>query len=78
MTQRMSRPSGRCRQLIRCLKLIRDQAWKSRMTGITLRRLAEQHQVSTRTIRRDLQALREAGYGECRWTEYDLPADRVG
>lgn len=53
--------TSRNRTLIRCLKLVRQvpYGW---MTTSRLVRLAEEHGVSTRTIRRDLAALEAAGY----------------
>lgn len=65
----------RCQTLVRCLRLVRDRAWAGEMSGERLRELASRHAVCTRTIRRDLQALREAGYGECGYTEQDIPGD---
>lgn len=49
---------NRCRQLVRCLRLRRIVAEARR---VDLAALAEQLGVSTRTIRRDLTALRWAG-----------------
>ena len=68
---------GRYRQLIRCLRLVRDRAYTHPMNTARLGQLAARHGVCTRTMRRDLQALREAGYGFTRWTEQDLPKDPV-
>lgn len=48
----------RYRQLVRCLRLMR--AVSTRET-VAIRALASQFRVSTRTIRRDLAALRAAG-----------------
>lgn len=68
---------GRYRQLIRCLWLAKSHAWQGPVTTERVEALARYCGVSTRTIRRDLQALREAGYGECRYTECDIPGDIV-
>ena len=57
--------------------MVRDRAWVQLLTDGHLTRLADHYGVSTRTIRRDLQALREAGYGEVPWYEQDIPRDRV-
>ena len=48
------------------------------MNGERLCEVAARHGVCTRTIRRDLQALREAGYGFTPWTEQDVPGDIGG
>ena len=65
----------RYRQLIRCLRMVQERAYQREATGDHLRALAMKHKVSTRTIRRDLQALREAGYGFVPWSEVDIPRD---
>lgn len=55
---RSRQPFQRCRQLVRCLRLMRllDTA-----RSVNLSWLASQLRVSTRTIRRDLIALDAAG-----------------
>lgn len=65
--------TGRYRQLIRCLRLVRDKSYLHSRDTEWLQILARRHHVSTRTMRRDLQALREAGYG---FTTEDYPKDR--
>jgi len=57
--------------------MVRDKAWQQPTTDGGLDRLAARYGVSTRTIRRDLQAFREAGYGEAPWYEQDIPPDRL-
>src|SRR5688572_32010777 len=47
-------------EVIRQWQILREV--ESRRTGVTIHELARQVKVSTRTIRRDLQALQEAGF----------------
>jgi predicted DNA-binding transcriptional regulator YafY len=54
----MKKSSGRSSQLVRILNIIRDL---SRMSSVDLYELAGRYGATTRTIRRDLDALREAG-----------------
>ncbi len=74
--------AGRNEQLVRVLQLISDLARKG---GCDLYELAERHGTTTRTIRRDLEAIagagiplkREAGEGSrLRWS-LDLDAARA-
>lgn len=62
---------GRYRQLVRCLRLRRAVA--NRRT-VHINSLANQFRVSTRTIRRDLAALRAAGERVPGGIEGDLTA----
>lgn len=55
----MKHGDGRNAQLVRVLRLAHDLQTKRRPT---LRQLAERYEVHTRTIRRDVEALREAGW----------------
>lgn len=71
----MTPTKGRYRQLIRCLRMVRERSYQLDTTPEHLQALATRHRVTTRTIRRDLQALREAGYGFVRFTEVDIPGD---
>lgn len=57
--------------------MVKDRAWASPITTERLQHIADRYHVSTRTVRRDLQALREAGYGNIHFTEQDIPADIV-
>ena len=61
----------RYRQLVRCLRLLR--LVRDRAT-IDIAAIAQQLRVSTRTIRRDLAALRAAGEPVPSGTEGDLAA----
>ena len=75
VTQGSRAVRSRYRQLVRCLRLVRDRAYAQSLTGARLAHLARLHGVCPRTIRRDLQALREAGYGDVSWTEATIPGD---
>ena len=70
------RPRGRYRQLIRCLRLVASHI-DGALSPERVKQLAKAHGVSTRTIHRDLAALREAGHGEATYVEADIPPDRV-
>lgn len=62
-------PLGRYRQLVRCLRLLRVVDGYRRVDVDTL---AKNFDVSTRTIRRDLAALRSAGERVMAGDEGDL------
>lgn len=67
------RVPGRYRQLLRCFQLaetLRRDASAAHMT-----RLAQRFGVSTRTIRRDLAALRVIGVIRVNFTEADIVSD---
>lgn len=56
--QRAAKPTGRNAQVVRILNVLRDL---DQLGGMDLYELAERHGTSVRTIRRDLEALQEAG-----------------
>lgn len=63
------KPKGRYRQLVRCLRLQRMVRGRQ---VLDIASLARQFDVSTRTIRRDLAALSEAGEKVPLVTECDI------